>query len=160
MAAANFLWNPGTTNNGLTATAFTLLNTELNAIATLTGFAVSSGSFSNSNSAQAVWAELFLTLGTMSTLVAGANFCGWFAQSYDGGTTFEQTASLPPPRPPDFIVPLPVASITAGTVWKASGLVLLPALKYKVVCQNNSGQTTAGSAANFLRAAPVNMQSL
>lgn len=159
MTAANFLWNPGTTNNGLTAAAFTLLNAELNTLATNT-FAVSSGSFSNTNSAQAVWAQLFLTLGTIaSALSQSANCCGWFLQSYDGGTTYEQSGTLPA-RPPDFFIPLPAAAITAGTVWASSGLILLPTLKYKVALQNNSNQTLAGSSANTLRAAPVNMQSL
>ena len=29
MVAANFLWNPGTSNSGLAATAFSMLTTEL-----------------------------------------------------------------------------------------------------------------------------------
>ena len=159
MVAQNFLWNPGTSNNGLAATAFTLLNTELNGLTT-TSFAVSSGTFSNTSSAQAIWAQLFLTLGAIGTALSnGANIAGWFAQSYDGGTTYEQTSAAPP-RSPDFVIPLPAATITAATVWMSNGLVLVPALKFKVVVQNNTGQTLAGSAANFLRAAPVNMQSL
>lgn len=157
--ATNFLWNPGTSNDGLTASAFTLLNAEMNAVATA-GFCVSSGTFTNTNAAQAIWAQLFLTLGAIGSATAtGANCCGWFAQSYDG-TNYEQTTALPS-RSPDFIVPVTAGvTIGAGTVFMSSGLVLLPALKFKVVLQNNCGQTLAGSAANFLRAAPSNMQGL
>jgi hypothetical protein len=158
---ANFLWNPGTSNVGLTASAFTLMaDTSELASLTTTSYVVSSvsgtsGVFSNSNSAQAIWAPLFLTLGAIgSALTTGANLAGWFLRSYDG-TNFEQ-ASVAPPRPPDFIIPLPATTITGATVW-GSGLVLLPALKYKVGIMNNTGQTLAASG-NTLRAAPVNMQ--
>jgi hypothetical protein len=158
MVAANFLWNPGTSNNGLAATAFNLMSTELNSLTT-GSYAVSSGTFSNTSSVQSIWAELFLTLGAIgSALSAGANIAGWFLQSYDGGTTYEQ-ASVVPPRGPDFIIPLPVSTISAATVWLSNGLVLVPALKYKVGVQNNTGQTLASSA-NTIKAAPVNMQSL
>jgi hypothetical protein len=161
MTASNFLWNPGTSNNGLTTTAFSLQTTELNSLTTgsyvVSSVNGSSGVFSNTSGAQAIWSEFFLTLGAIGTaLSAGANIAGWFLKSYDGGTTFEQTSSSPP-RAPDFIIPLPAATISAATVWGGSGLVLVPALKYKVGLQNNTGQTLASSG-NTLRAAPVNMQ--
>ena len=163
MAAIPFLWAPGTSNNGLTAAAKTLL-ADTSELASLTNssFVTSSASgasgiFTNNDTGQAIWAQLFLTLGAIGTaLQLGANCCGWFIRSYDGGTTFEQSSALPP-RPPDFFIPLPVATISAATVWGSSGLVLLPALKYKVTLQNNTGQTLASSG-NLLRAAPVNMQ--
>ena len=162
--ASDFKWNPGTSNNGLTATAFNLLaDTSELASLTNTSYVVSSvsgtsGLFSNANPAQGIWAELFLTLGAIaSSLSNGANLAGWFLQSYDA-TNFEQS-SVTPPRPPDFIIPLPNSTIGAGTIFKASGIILLPALKYKVGLQNNSGQTLAASG-NTLKAAPVNMQAV
>lgn len=161
----NFLWNPGTTNNGLTTTAKTLLadTSELASLTTgsyvVSSVSGSSGVFTNNDALQAIWAELFITLGAIGTaLTAGANISGWFLQSYDGGTTFEQS-SVAPPRGPDFIIPLPATTISAGTTWVASGLIMLPALKYKVGVQNNTGQTFAASG-NTLRSAPVNMQAV
>jgi hypothetical protein len=159
MVAANFLWNPGSSNNGLTATAFTLMNTELNGVTTGTTV-YGSSVFDNTSPAQAIWARLFLTLGSIGTaMAAGANVCGWFLPSYDGGTTYEQ-GTYSPVRAPDFLFPLPATSFTGPLVWASAGLILLPSLKFKMAAQNNTNQTLAGSAANFIRAAPVNMQSL
>jgi hypothetical protein len=158
MVAVNFLWNPGTSNNGLAATAFSMLTTELNAL-TNTSYAVGSSTFSNTSSAQAIWAQIFATLGAIgSALTVGANLAGWFLPSYDGGTNFEQSSAVPP-RAPDFIIPLPISTIASGAIYTSSGLVLLPTLKYKVGIQNNSGQTLAATL-NVVRAAPVNMQSV
>jgi hypothetical protein len=100
---------------------------------------------------------LFLTLGAIGSVLTGsAAIAGWFLRSWDGGTTFEQS-SVPPPRPADFFFPLPATTIGAATTWGASGLVLVPAVKYKVGIQNNIGQTLAATG-NLIRAAPVNMQ--
>lgn len=157
----NFLWNSGTSNNGLLATAFNLLSTELNTL-TNTSIAVSSvggtsGVFNQSNTAQAMLGELFLTLGAIgSALSAGACIAGWFVESYDGGTTFEQS-SVAETRPPDFIVPLPATTIGAASIFKAAGLVRLPALPFKVMLQNNTGQSFAASA-NTLKLAPIAAQ--
>jgi len=160
---ANFLWLPGTSSSGLTAAAKTLM-ADTSELASLTNnsYVVSSvsgasGVFTNNDVGQAIWAQLFLTLGTIgSALQNGANIAGWFLRSYDGGTTYEQ-AGTTPARSPDFYFPLPAATISAATVWGANGLVLLPALKYKVGILNTTGQTLASSG-NTVRAAPVNMQ--
>jgi hypothetical protein len=152
----NFLWNPGTSNNGLIASAFDLMTTELNSL-TNGSYATSSGSFSNSAPAQAIWAQLFLTLAAVTSTNSGSNVCGWFARSWDG-TNFEQTAQAPA-RPPDFIFPVFIGAVTGGSVWGSSGLIMLPALKFKVVVQNNLG-ATLGASANVIKAAPVNMQAV
>lgn len=159
--ATSFLWNSGTSNNGLLATAITLQSTELN---TLTNSSIvtssvggASGVYKQSDTAQAIWGELFLTLGAIGTaLSSGACITGWFVQSFDGGTTFEQS-SVAESRSPDFIVPLPNTTIGAGTINKANGLVRLPALPFKVMLQNNTGQSLASSA-NTLKLAPVAAQ--
>jgi hypothetical protein len=163
-----FLWYPGTGNNGLlTTSAVSLMTTELESV-TNSSVAVSSvggtsGVFSNGNLGQAIWADLFFSVGNpgiSSALSAGACLAGWFLTSLDGGVTFEST-SVAPPRAPDFIIPLPATTISAGAPpFKASGLVLLPALEFKVLIQNNSGQTFgAGSTtAPWLKAAPVATQ--
>lgn len=153
---ANFLWNSGTSNNGLLVTALALETSELNTLTNgstaLSSVGGSSGAFNQSNTAQAMWADLFLTLGAIgSALAAGANIAGWFVLSYDGGTTFEATATALS-RPPDFLIPLPASTISAASVAKASGKVLMPALPFKVLTQNNTGQSLASSA-NTLRGA-------
>lgn len=159
--ATSFLYNSGTSNNGLLASALTLESTELNGV-TNASIAVSSvggasGVFKQSDTAQAIWGELFLTLGAIAVaLSAGANIAGWWVQSFDGGTTFEQSA-VAELRPPDFIIPLPATTIGAASIYKAAGLVKLPALPFKVMLQNNTGQTLAATA-NTLKVAPIAVQ--
>jgi hypothetical protein len=161
--ATNFLWYSGSSNNGLLTSAVTLMTTELNSIANA-GTAVSSvggssGTFTNANIGQGMIADLFLTLGAVGTaLSAGANLSGWFLTSPDGGTTFENTVSgAAQARAPDFIIPLPATTITAGWVYKSAGPVMVPALEFKVFVQNNSGQTWASSG-NTIKLAPYAMQ--
>jgi hypothetical protein len=103
--ATNFLWNAGTSNNGLLTSAITLMSTELESIASaaviVSSVGGSSGLFTNSNTAQAIWADLFYYPGNAGcTPTAGANMSGWFLTSPDGGTTFE-SATVAPARPPD-----------------------------------------------------------
>ena len=154
--AANFLWYPGASNSGLLATSFNLLTTEMNSLATA-GLIVSSvggtsGKFTNSDTAQSVWGDLYLKLGTIGTaIVAGGNLAGWFLMSPDSGTTYEaQSGTHAAIRPPDFIIPLPATTITATETFKSAGKVLLPALQFKVLVQNNSGQTFAASGNSLL----------
>jgi hypothetical protein len=157
----NFLWNAGTSNNGLLASAVTLQSTELNSV-TNSSIAVSSvggagGVFKNSDTAQAIYGEIFLTLGAIaSALAAGACVAGWFIESFDGGTTFEQSSAAES-RAPDFVIPLPATAISGGSVFKASDLARLPALPFKVMLQNNTGQTL-NAAGNSLKCAPVAVQ--
>jgi hypothetical protein len=167
--SSNFLWNQGYSgNNGLLEAAFNLLTTELESLASgsviVSSVGGSSGLFTNSNTAQAILAELYLMLGNPgigSALSSGANLAGWFLTSPDGGTTFESTSAAPP-RAPDFIVPLPATTITGGStqLFKAQGPVILPALEFKVLVQNNAGQTfgNGGTTAPYLKCAPYAMQ--
>jgi hypothetical protein len=160
--SSNFLWAPGTSNSGLLSSLLTLQNTELDGLTTgsliVSSVGGSSGKFTNSDTGQAVWGDLYLTLGAIgSALSSGAALSGWFLTSPDSGTTYEST-TLAPPRSPDFTIPLPATTISAGTVFKSQGKVLLPALQFKVIVQNNTGQTFAGSAANFLKLATQALQ--
>jgi len=159
-AASPFLWQPGTANNGLYAPALTLMSSELDAVAS-GAVAVSSvggaaGVFSNANTGQVIWSPLLLTLGpTTGAFQTGGNLSCWFLQSVDG-TTFENTATSPP-RAPDVVFPLPPASLSATEMFLSQGLVRLPALRFKVLCQNNSGQTLNASG-NSIVLAPTAVQ--
>lgn len=160
--STNFLWYPGTTNNGLLTTAVTLMSTEMNSLANA-GTAKSSvggtsGKFINGNTAQGMIGDMFLTLGTIGTaLSAGASLSGWFLTSYNG-SSFENTVSgSSMSRPPDFYIPLPATTITSGWIYKAAGPVMIPALEFYVYVQNNSGQTFASSGQTLILA-PYAMQ--
>lgn len=156
---ASNVWYPGTSNNGLLGSALTLESTELNSLASaaviVSSVGGSSGLFTNSNTSQAVRGEVFAALGTAGgTCAVGSNIAGWFLQSSDGGTTFEST-TLVPPRPPDFVIALP--NTTLNATFKASGPVSLPALKFKVLIQNNCSSALAASA-NTVSVVPIATQ--
>lgn len=155
LVGRNALYAPGTSNSGLLTSAISLQTTELNALANASVIVSSvggtSGLFTNSNTGQAKVGEIFFTLGTVTTMSAGANLAGWFLQSPDSGTTLE-SLTVVPPRPPDFIVPLDAT--TGNKVYKAAGQVRLPALQFKVLVQNNSGQAFT-STGNTLKLAPI-----
>lgn len=162
--ATDFLWAGGTSNNGLLTAAVTLMSTELNSVVNA-GTAVSSvggasttGVFKNSDFAQAMIGNLYLTLGTISSAVsAGGNVAGWWLESPDGGTTYENTVSgAAQARPPDFILPVPATTITSGWVFPGV-LVRVPALVTKVFIQNNLGQTLASSG-NTIKLGVFGMQ--
>ena len=164
--ATNFLWFPGTSNNGLLVTAFNLMTTELQSV-TNTSVAVSSvihgtGIVTNADTAQGVFADLFFKVGNPgigSALSAGAAVTGWFMTSPDGGTTFEPTGAALA-RAADFIIPMPATTITASTTYRTQGQVILPTLEFKVLIQNNTGQTlgTGATTAPALVCAPYALQ--
>lgn len=155
-----FLWGLGTSNSGLLASLLTLQSTELNSLANgsvaLSSVGGSSGKFTNANTGGAIWAELFLTLGAIgSALSPGANLAGWFILSSDSGSTYEKS-SVAPARPPNFLIPLPATIITAADQFPSAGKVLLPSVQFKVLLQNNGGQSLASSA-NTLKLAPISV---
>ncbi len=159
-AATPFLWQPGGANSGLYAPALTLMSTELNAVASgavaLSSVGGSAGVFSNANTGQVIWSPLVLTLGsTAGAFQTGGNLSCWFLQSLDGAT-YESGAAAPP-RAPDVVFPLPAAALAATTTFLSQGLVRLPALRFKVLCQNNSGQTLNASG-NTVVLAPTAVQ--
>ena len=156
-----FLWGLGTSNSGLLTSLLTLQSTELNSLTTssviVSSVGGSSGKFTNADTGGAIWAEVFATLGAIgSALTVGANIAGWFLQSPDSGTTYE-SATLVPPRPADFVIPLPATTIGAGSFYKCGWLVRVPALQFKVLTQNNTAQTFAASA-NTVKLAPISVQ--
>ena len=163
----NFLWYQGTSNNGLLTSAFNLMTTEIESLTTgsviISSVGGASGVFSATQTGQAIFGDIFFSFGNpgiASALTAGACIAGWFLTSLDGGTTFEITTAAPP-RAPDFIIPCPATTIAAGAApFKATGLVRLPALEFKVLIQNNTGQTIGNGSTTvpYLKLAPVAMQ--
>jgi hypothetical protein len=159
-ASSPFLWQPGTANNGLSAPALTLMTTELNALASGSGAVSSvgglSGTFSNADTGQVIWSPMALTLGpTAGAFQTGGNLSCWFLQSIDG-TTFENTGAAPP-RAPDAVFPVPATTLSATATFLAQGLVRVPALKFKILCQNNSGQSLSATG-NSIVLAPTAVQ--
>jgi hypothetical protein len=160
-----FLWGAGSSNNGLISSALTPMATELNSLATATAVISSAGGlstngvFNDTLTGQAILGDVYLKLGAIGTaLSAGANVAGWFLISPDGGTTYENyVTGVALARAPDFIIPLPATTITSGWVYKSVGVhkVIVPATYFKVVLQNNSGQTFASSGNTLTLASPT-----
>ena len=146
MSATDFLWDTGTSNNGMSGgSSLTLMTTELNSLVN-NAFATSSvggasGVFTCANTNAAMLGEIFLNVGNPGMAGApnaGGCFAGWFLLSYDGGTTFETAADVV--RSQDFYIPLYSGGTPgSGTVFKADGPVQLPSLKFKVYLANVSG---------------------
>ena len=161
----NFLWYQGGTpyNGLLTSASVTIISTEMAGLTSSAVTVPSATTITSSYTGQAIWGDLFLTLGTsIAAPVAGANVCGWFLTSPDGGTTFESTSSWNPgpARPPDFLIPFSTLAYAAQAVAKTVGLVRLPALEFKVAVQNNLQVTfsTTNVANPTLKVAPFAMQ--
>jgi len=171
--ATNFLYYAGTVtapNNGLvTSSAITLITSE---IAGLTNGSIAisatngnSGVFTSSNTGQALYGTLFVThAASIATAPsAGGTLTGWFMTSLDGGTTFESTGAFVSglPRPPDFTIPHSTVAVNSSWVYASQSLVALPALPFKVVIQNNLGQTIGASLSArypLISLAPVSVQ--
>lgn len=165
--SANFIWYPGSSNNGLLVSAVTLMTTELKGIANaaviVSSVGGSSGLFTNSNTAQAIWGDIFYYPGNAGcTPTAGGNLAGWFLTSLDGATTNLESGTTVPPRSPDFVVPLPASAIGgANTItYRTIGVVRIPALSFKVLIQNNAGVTLGAGATTSpsLKLAPYAVQ--
>lgn len=159
-AATPFLWQPGTSNSGLYASGLTLMTSELNSLGS-GAVAVGSvggagGVFSNANTGQVIWSPMILTLGpTGGAFQTGGNISCWFLQSLDGAAFESLTAA--PPRAPDVVFPVPAAALSATATFLSQGLVRVPALRFKFLCQNNSGQVLS-AAGNTIVLAPTAVQ--
>lgn len=154
-----YLWDTGTSNNGLLTSVVTLMTTEIASLSSgsviISSVNGASGVFNTTNTGGAILGEIYFSEGNAgNTPVAGGNVTGWFLTTPDG-STYESITAVPP-RAPDFIVPLPAGAITTA-LFKANGLVNIPALPFKVLIQNNSGANFGAGAttAGYLKLAPV-----
>lgn len=143
----NSLWSAGISSGAIIA-PFNLFTTDLNTFASagavLSSVNGTSGAFTQTSSASAVWGYLIWVNGTAITLpVAPANVSGWFIRSHDGGTTYETSAQVPP-RSPDFVIPFAAVTLTATSVFW-SPLTLLWSSTTKVLLQNNTGVALTGT---------------
>jgi len=162
---ANFLEAAGT--NGFIATPFNLLSTELNALAS--GSAVtssvggSSGVFTQTNFANAIWSEIYFVSGGSFTPTAGGFIAGWFLKSPDGGSTYESAVSTPSttvmalPRAPDFTIPFDAAALASNNQKWGQSYFKNPWPTCKVIVQNLSGAALP-STLNLIKAGPVATQ--
>jgi hypothetical protein len=156
----NFLEAPGT--SGFIATPFNLMTTELNALA-INGSATSSvggaaGVFTQTNYANAVWAQIYATFTTTFTPLAGGYLAGWFLFSPDGGTTFETTAAgVDLARQPDFTIPFNAAATGATFTIAAFGITRVAWWSNKLFVTNRLGVALPATG-NIIKAAPVAIQ--
>lgn len=154
--ATNFLDAAGT--NGLIQAQFSLVTTELNSLtngsAATTSVNGTSGVFTQTNWANAIWGGIQFKSGGAFTPTGGGAIWGWFLLSQDGGSTFEAviaTASSSVPalgRAADFIIP----TYEGGAAWASGNIraiqgryVKVPWESHKLVIQNMSGVTLPSS---------------
>lgn len=159
--ATNFLATAGT-NGFLTSaavTAFSSGTTTINSIANA-AFAVSTGVFTQTNTANGLMGYTGLTVGSSFGPTAGGNITGWWLMSPDGGATYESTVMV---RPPDWMISLSTSTSSGagtesgGNAYRMSSLIQMPWSTFKVLIQNNSG-VTIGSSGNSLTFMSVAVQ--
>ena len=149
----------------LTASATTLLSTELNSLANNANVASSvggaSGVFDNTlgdggvaNGYQMADVEgVFAVFG--SAPAAGSALLVWFLQTIDGTNYEDGSSSTTPVRPPDVVLPFQ-ASTSAQRVTKSG--VPLPAGKFKVLAQNSGSGQSLASSGNTVKVRPFTPQ--
>lgn len=156
---ATFTWYPGSSGNtGQLSATINVMTTELNTLVAGSGIISSvngaSGVFTGVNTGQAIWGDIWFTVGgtAISAVTAGSNLSGWFLMPNSGGTYETPSATTPPPRPPDWMIPL-VGTPGTTTTWKSIGVhaVKFPATNFKVFVQNNCSVNLA-SAGQVLQA--------
>lgn len=164
----DFLHDAGT--NGFIVTPFALMNASDTGLNGLTsgsvvtsahGGALTTGIFTQTDFASCQLGMIWFNIVTAGwTPTAGGCIPGWFLLSTDGGTTFEALVAAPSatvpavPRPPDFIIPLEAAALSAGIVKMANPPVNLPWAACKVVVQNMTG-ASFGAGAHTIFCGPV-----
>lgn len=163
--ATTFLHYLGTagfaTTAGYIVAPFNLIgSTELSSLANtstaLSSTGGTSGVFNQVIFGQAQLGEIWLTVVTTSWIgTTGGNISGWWLHGANSSSTLEaQSGTAPPPRAPDWIIPVTVTAAVGSTFFAAGSPVALPYDTCKVLVQNNSG-ATLGAGNHTIQVGPV-----
>jgi hypothetical protein len=129
--------------SGYTAAKTALFATGgLKNVATTAG-AISTSAIDNTAGDQYAYLELLIDLATAAT--AGGYVALWFVKAIDGSNYESGSATVFPARPAD--VYIPVRSTTDDSQVVTVGPIAWPQGLFKVVFQNNTGQTTTNTDA-------------
>lgn len=164
--ATTFLHTLGTagwsTGSGYIVAPFNIISGgELNALAngsTATGSVA--GILNQVSFGQAQRGYIWLTVATASWVVApGANIAGWWLHGANSTTVLEASnVTTPPPRPPDWVIPLMTNTAFVGSTYFATGVPSLPYDNVKVLVQSNNASATVGAGNHTITVAPVGDQ--
>lgn len=153
----NFLEYSGGTN-GFLATPFSLMTTELNALANNTGAVSSvngtSGVFSQSNWSSGEIGIGVLYSGGAFTPTAGGYLSCWFL--FDDGTNFETlvASNTDLPRNADFTFNLFASAYSSSSIGRSGGIFVPPWWNHKLFVMNHSGVTLPATG-NIIKGASV-----
>jgi hypothetical protein len=161
--ATNFLYAAGT--DGFIATPFNLQTTELNTLGSgntvISSVGGTSGVFTQTNTAAAIWGVVSFLAGGSFTPTGSPYLAGWFIVKADDSHFEKLVSNTAPPRVPDFIIPLYASAYAANDISAAQGpqgtLVQLPTCAFEVLIQNNSG-VSLPSSSNKVILGPVAVQ--
>lgn len=150
-----------TTNSGYIVAPFNMIgSTELSGLANtstaLSSTGGTSGVFNQVIFGQAPLGVIYLTVVTTSWVgTTGGNLAGWWLHGANSSSTLEsQSATVAPPRPPDWIIPVTVTAAVGSTFFASGSPVSLPYDTCKVLVQNNSG-ATLGAGNHTIQVGPV-----
>jgi hypothetical protein len=141
----------------------TELNSLANGSAATSSVGGTSGVFTQTNFANAIWSEIYFTAGGAFTPTAGGFIAGWYLKSPDGGSTYESAISTPSttvmalPRSPDFIIPFDAVALAANNQKWGQSYFKNPWPTCKVLIQNLTGAALYSSG-NLIKAGPVATQ--
>lgn len=125
----------GTTKTALFAT------TDLKNLTTASGKLSTASAIDNTAGSQYAYIELLIDLATAAT--AGGYVSLWFIKATDGSNYESGADAVFPARPADVVIP--VRNTTDDSQVVAVGPVMWPQGLFKVLFQNNTGQTTTNT---------------
>jgi hypothetical protein len=133
-------------NNPVKWSAYSAVKAAMFAAAGLKNIATTAGAISASaidNTAGDQWADLELLIDLATAASAGGYVSIWWIMALDGSNYESGSATVFPARSPDVIIP--VRSTTDDSQVVTVTRVPFPQGLFKVVFQNNTGQTTTNT---------------
>lgn len=163
---ANFLLAPGTSGFIATPFAYGMVsggNTTTQLTTPVDGSTPNTFTQTSGTTAQAVWGSVYFRSGGSFTPSTGAYIAGWFLrQAPNGGNTDSESTlatNQPPPRAPDFQIPLYAVAYASGSVsWAQGGYVKLPWETYQVFVQSVPGSGVSVPTSSTIRVGGVAVQ--